>query len=216
LSSAIDSSTDVSSRIGLNTNLTVADREYHVQTEDLGLQRTCIVTHVFAKNGQVVLKLRFDYGKYVGHPNLGSIVPRAMQAQHVSVMQKLRREGEPSVAVSHTDLPCVPETTPSPDLPPSEPAQRRPRLQSGVWDRLVAQAKSEREREHTQAPTIALPEPTPEPSPNIGGSSTAEAEPKELRSEEALVLLCQAVEREPKNRTYRARLLRVLRRLGNG
>jgi hypothetical protein len=152
---------EVQSLIGLNTNITVEDQVFHVQTEDLGRQRACIVTHVFSSGGQVIRKVRFDYSKHLGHPNLAHILPRAMQTQHVAVMQRLRAEGaKPDMEISRTDLPCVheEELTPSPDLPAQTPRSRLLRLDSGVWDYLVAQAKSEKDRKRAMTPAIPLPD----------------------------------------------------------
>jgi hypothetical protein len=148
----------------------------HVQTEDLGRQRACIVTHVFSSGGQVVRKVRFDYSKHLGHPKLAHILPRAMQTQHVAVMQRLRAEGaEPELDISRTDLPCVHEEdrTPSPDVSMQTPAPKRLRLDAGVWDRLVERAKAEKTRERAAMPATPLPEgntaplvftPPPEPA----------------------------------------------------
>jgi hypothetical protein len=259
---------EIQSLIGLNSNLTVGEHVLHVQTEDLGRTRACIVTHVFSKSGQVVRKVRFDYSKHLAHPNLAHILPRAMQTQHVAVMQRLREEGlEPSPAISQTDLPCVrvEEKTPSPEVPGPSPKPPRVRLMSGVWDRLVEQARAEREKERAATERIALPEDTPaprveappeEPAPVVEGlevdprrrweAAIAHARrdydntpPPDLavpvsgggiaqraydeamaclyrdETERALVLLCRAVGHEPWNVTYRARLHRLLSRLGS-
>jgi hypothetical protein len=158
-------SLEIQSLIGLNTNLTLGDQVLHVQTEDLGRQKACIVTHVFSKDGRVIQKVRFDYSQHLGHPNLLGILPRAMRAQHTAVMQRLRKEGpEPAPNVSQTDLPALsdPTPTPSPDVP--KPAtKQRPRLDPGTWDRLVAKAKAEREREREATPAVPLPEANTEP-----------------------------------------------------
>jgi hypothetical protein len=154
-------SSEIQSLIGLNTNLTVGGLVLHVQTEDLGRQRACIVTHVFSSGGQVVRKVRFDYSKHLGHPKLAQILPRAMQTQHVAVMQRLRAEGaEPELDISRTDLPCVheEERTPSPDVATQVPPSRRLRLDSGVWDHLVERAKAEKARERAAMPATPLPE----------------------------------------------------------
>jgi hypothetical protein len=158
--------------VGLNTNLTVGEQVVHVQTEDLGRQRASIVTHAFSKGGQVVRKVRYDYSKHLGHPNLAHILPRAMQAQHVAVMQRLRAEGAaPTLDLTGSDLPCVrEEKTPSPDLV-APPAQRTHlRLNTGVWDNLVAQAREAKQRERADKPAIPLPD---------AGSAPATPEPEQ-------------------------------------
>ena len=262
-------SAEIQSLIGMNSNLTVGEQVLHIQTEDLGRKRGCIVTHVFSKSGQVIRKVRFDYSKHLGHPNLAHILPRAMQAQHLSVMQRLREEGaDPSPNISQTDLPCVreEEKTPPPDAASSTPRPVRLRLQSGVWDRLVEQAKADRERERAALTPIGLSEHQPLPRVSASGetmevdgraardgnlweaavaSARREFEntpPPELvvalskgngttarrayeeglaclqrnETERSLVLLCQAVELEPWNSTYRARLRRLLVQVGDG
>ena len=269
MSSESVESTEIQSLIGLNTNFTVGEQVLHIQTEDLGRKRGCIVTHVFSKSGQVVRKERFDYSKHLGHPNLAHILPRAMQAQHLSVMQRLREDGAtPSLNISKTDLPCVreEEKTPSPDTASSTPRPVRLHLQSGVWDRLVEQAKADRERERSAVTPIGLSEPQPLPRVSASGT-TIEVDGRAARdgnlweaavasarkefentpspelvvapsnengttarrayeeglaclhrneTERSLVLLCQAVELEPWNPTYRARLRRLLARVGDG
>ena len=155
-----DVSSEVQSLIGLNSNLSVGAQHLHVQTEDLGRQRACIVTHVFSKEGQVIQKVRFDYSCHLAHPNLLGILPRAMRAQHTAVMQRLRKEGaEPALGVSQSDLPCQPdpESTPTPETA-SQGVRQRPRLDPGTWDRLVAKAKAEREREREASSPVPLPE----------------------------------------------------------
>ncbi len=160
VSSEPATSTEVQSLIGLNTNLTLGDQLFHVQTEDLGRQRACIVTHVFSKDGRVLQKVRFDYSQHLGHPNLPNILPRAIRAQHTAVMQRLRKEGaEPATNISQTDLPCVPDASPTPPPDTPRPAVKtRPHLDPGTWDRLVAKARAERERERAASPAVPLPE----------------------------------------------------------
>lgn len=156
---------DVQSLIGLNTNLTLGDQVVHVQTEDMGRQRACIVTHVFSKDGRVIEKVRFDYSRHLGHPNLLGILPRAMRAQHTAVMQRLRKEGvHADINVSSSDLPCIAEPSPTPCLEALKTGPKpRPRMDPGTWDRLVAKAKAERERERRATLPVPLPEANSQP-----------------------------------------------------
>lgn len=167
---------DVQSLIGLNTNLTLGDQVLHVQTEDMGRQRACIVTHVFSKDGRVVDKVRFDYSRHLGHPKLLGIIPRAMRAQHTAVMQRLRKEGvHADNIISSSDLPCItePSPTPCPEAPKTNPKQR-PRMDPGTWDRLVAKAKAERERERRATLPVPLPEANSQPIALVPRSNTEE------------------------------------------
>jgi hypothetical protein len=160
VTSESDVSSEVQSLIGLNSNLSLGGQHWHVQTEDLGRQKACIVTQVFSKAGQVIETVRFDYSHHLGHPNLLGILPRAMRAQHAAVMQRLRKEGaEPGGNVSQSELPSEPDhaPTPSPEAP-SPSVRQRPRLDPGTWDRLVAKAKAERERARAAMAPVPLPE----------------------------------------------------------
>jgi hypothetical protein len=89
--------------VGLNSNVRVSGQVLHVQTEDLGRNRSAIVTHVFSSTGQVTRVVRFDYKKHVDHPSLQSILPRAMYSQHSAVIRQLHVEAG-DVPESQTDV----------------------------------------------------------------------------------------------------------------
>ena len=75
--------------VGFNTNLCYGGTTYHVQTEDAGVRRAHIDTHVFASDGRIVRSLRFDYSQYRDREQLPSLVRRAMKAQHRALCEQL-------------------------------------------------------------------------------------------------------------------------------
>jgi hypothetical protein len=166
----------IRSLIGLNANVTIGGRVFHVQTEDLGLRRACIVTHVFANGGQVVRKARFDYTKYLGRSNLENLIPKAMQAQHAGAIQHLHTHGgEPVSNITGTDLPVVTdgkEATETKQGAPVQDAQTsdtsQPIRLGGTWTKIVAGANEAEEREPAATPAIPLSD---------GGSSPATESP---------------------------------------
>jgi len=153
---------------GLNTNVRVRDQVVHVQTEDLGTARATIITHVFSSAGQVMRVIRFDYKKHLEHPNLRSILPRALRLQHTAVVQDLRAQAGEEVT------PAPEDATPPPsliadarNLSSDDPAVGgdclRQRVESGVWDRLLLLGPSEPEQ--CQTSRLSVVPSTDEDSP---------------------------------------------------
>ena len=73
---------------GFNHNVKCRGKAYHVQTEDLGLDNPCIVTHLFA-GGNVVATVRKGYAELVGKDDLGRSVRALMEEQHKQVLRNL-------------------------------------------------------------------------------------------------------------------------------
>jgi hypothetical protein len=75
---------------GFNNNVRYRGMRFHIQTEDSGITRPHITTHLFADGGCVIKSLRTDYAEYVGHPERASLVHRMMREQHRAVALELR------------------------------------------------------------------------------------------------------------------------------
>lgn len=74
---------------GFNTNLRHADRVFHVQTEDLGIEKAQIETHIFVDGGEVLASRRTSYDAGAAQ----SDVIRAMKSQHKASLIAVR-DGE--------------------------------------------------------------------------------------------------------------------------
>jgi hypothetical protein len=75
---------------GYNHNIGYRNNVFHVQTEDSGLDRPHLITHLFL-DGMIVATLRTDYAHLTGDPEHVKPVRKLMQEQHKAIMYKLRR-----------------------------------------------------------------------------------------------------------------------------
>ena len=76
--------------VGFNNNVKHLGRIFHVQTEDSGVQRPRIVTHLFADGGRIIKSTRTDYSEYLGRPDLHTTLRRLMKEQHKAMFIALR------------------------------------------------------------------------------------------------------------------------------
>jgi len=129
--------------VGFNHNVRYRGLRFHIQTEDSGLARPHIITHLFADGGRVIKTRRLDYAEHVGHPDYRATVQRLMQEQHKAMALDLRH-GHVDAIIDALLLPTVVEAPPPPALtPPSaarelvDPLVARPAVaRSGVFGAL--------------------------------------------------------------------------------
>lgn len=76
--------------MGYNHNLKYSGREYHVQTEDSGLNAPHVITHLFS-GGTILATERTDYDHLVSDPDHVETVREMMKSQHKAVMRQLVR-----------------------------------------------------------------------------------------------------------------------------
>src|SRR6187551_3444796 len=73
--------------VGFNNNVRYRGMRFHIQTEDSGVTRPHITTHLFADGGYVIKSVRTDYA---GHPDRAALVQRMMRDQHRAMALDLR------------------------------------------------------------------------------------------------------------------------------
>jgi hypothetical protein len=73
---------------GFNSRVVCDSVEYHVQTEDLGHDRSAILTLVY-QGGAIVLREKLDYGDILGETPQASQVKTLMEAQHRRIMRRV-------------------------------------------------------------------------------------------------------------------------------
>lgn len=79
-----------SPQLGYNHNIPHRGRLYHVQTEDSGVDRAHIFTHVFY-DGTIVATNKVDYDSKHVAEELGEYVVGLMQESHKAMIRQLRR-----------------------------------------------------------------------------------------------------------------------------
>jgi len=76
--------------LGYNTNVRHDGKLYHIQTEDSGIDRPHILTHLFADGGRVVASKKCTYAEYVGRDDYADHVKQMMREQHKAMFIGLR------------------------------------------------------------------------------------------------------------------------------
>jgi hypothetical protein len=105
---------------GYNHNVLYQERMFHAQTEDSGLERTRIFTHLF-HDGAVVETLRMDYGHLTKDEDEAERVRQLMQQQHKQVLRRLKT-GELDKQIAR----LLGSPSDAADSPPPAPQARQP------------------------------------------------------------------------------------------
>ena len=128
-------------QVGFNNNLKYKAKHYHVQTEDSGLGKPHVITHVFADGGRIIKSHKRSYAAAVERDDVVTFVRALMKGQHMEMVQMLRDggfdpiiEGQRPGGMEVLEHPPVVEVAqvggakpavPSPDKKP-EPARAAP------------------------------------------------------------------------------------------
>jgi hypothetical protein len=162
----------VSPLVGYNNNVRHKGRIFHVQTEDSGVQRPRIVTHLFADGGRILKSTRTDYSEHVGRDDVAQIVRRLMKEQHKAMFIALRDGQLDEVIEQLGEVEPAPlSKVPAPSSPPSEgrpsqPPARRKAMPT-LPDLAVPQAV-------TVSAAPAAPPTQRRPGPTLDGLSLAD------------------------------------------
>jgi hypothetical protein len=76
--------------VGFNNNVRHRDRMFHIQTEDSGVLRPHINTHLFVDGGRIIKSMRTDYSAELGTSDLHGVVRSLMKKQHKAMFLALR------------------------------------------------------------------------------------------------------------------------------
>lgn len=76
--------------VGFNNNVRYRGMRFHIQTEDSGVSRPHIITHLFADGGHIIKSLRTDYAEYLDRPDRPAVIQRLMKEQHRAMALDLR------------------------------------------------------------------------------------------------------------------------------
>jgi hypothetical protein len=91
--------------LGYNNNVRHKGRVFHIQTEDSGIKRPHVITHLFMDGGRILKSIKTSYAEHVGSDNLADTVRAMMKEQHKAMVVALREgqfdhmlESRPSMA----------------------------------------------------------------------------------------------------------------------
>ena len=113
--------------VGFNNNVRHKGRVFHVQTEDSGVKRPHIVTHLFADGGRIIKSTRTDYSEHLGRVDMHSVIRKMMKEQHKAMFIALR-DGQLNETIDRMLGPAneVGESPASPSRPPSKRRSKPP------------------------------------------------------------------------------------------
>ncbi|MEZ4229663.1 MAG: hypothetical protein R3B89_10875 [Polyangiaceae bacterium] len=176
--------------LGFNNNVKHRGRVFHIQTEDSGVKRPHVITHLFADGGRIVKSKKTTYTEHVGREDTPQVVRRLMKDQHKAMFIALRG-GEFDELIEGI---CGPHPLPAPtpkavEPPPSSPeaappSKERPKRLSNPnlqrvdpeQARALARQVAQRELDIDVDSHLKRPEPQVKNTP-VHGTPVA-AEPK--------------------------------------
>jgi hypothetical protein len=80
-------------QVGFNNNVKYGGNVFHIQTEDSGLDRPHIITHLFADGGRIIKSNKRSYADQVKRDDIAPYVRQLMKGQHME-MAIMLREGK--------------------------------------------------------------------------------------------------------------------------
>ena len=172
--------------VGFNNNVKHKGRIFHVQTEDSGIKRPHIVTHLFADGGRILKSTRTDYSEHLGRNDMHTVVRRMMKEQHKAMFIALR-DGQLDDVIdknypTSADAPPA-DVTP---IPRSAPPKRKSKPPPTLPDMPLAEAMG--------IPADAAPDPLQPrgPSPSLTDLVLADLETAKSRPGPAVRTLLQS------------------------
>jgi FHA domain len=77
-------------QVGFNNNVKYKNQTFHIQTEDSGLDKPHVITHLFADGGRVIKSHKRSYAEHVRRPDVGPYVRQLMKGQQLEMALALR------------------------------------------------------------------------------------------------------------------------------
>jgi hypothetical protein len=107
--------------LGYNNNVRHRGKVFHIQTEDSGVARPHIITHLFMDGGRILKSVKTSYAEQVGTPDMVETVRRMMKEQHKAMFTALREGAFDPVIEGATSL-----RPPAPKAPSAAPKAKAP------------------------------------------------------------------------------------------
>ncbi len=154
-----------SPQLGYNHNIPHRGRLYHVQTEDSGVDKAHIFTHVFY-DGTIIASRKTEYREKLGGPEVGPLIIALMQDSHKAMIRSLRN-GEYDEKIERTiGAHPVEDNRELTELPPDTAAAQRPERRAPPEPRDV----------EPQGPPLQPGRPGPTVDPSLSHPVFASAE----------------------------------------
>jgi hypothetical protein len=138
--------------VGFNNNFRYRGLSFHIQTEDSGVERPHIITHLFVDGGRVIKTLRNDYSQHVNGPDYRTVVQRMMRDQHRAMAYDLSQGridpiidglvGAGATAHSERHEPTPPLSAEPNPLPSAQGAARATAVADSAGSQLASRRRS--------------------------------------------------------------------------
>jgi hypothetical protein len=80
----------VRAQVGFNNNVKYRGHTFHIQTEDSGLDKPHVITHLFADGGRVIKSHKRSYAEHVQREDVATYVRQLMKSQQLEMALGLR------------------------------------------------------------------------------------------------------------------------------
>jgi pSer/pThr/pTyr-binding forkhead associated (FHA) protein len=77
-------------QVGFNNNVKYKNQTFHIQTEDSGLDKPHVITHLFADGGRVIKSHKRLYTEHVAREDVAAVVRQLMKGQQLEMALALR------------------------------------------------------------------------------------------------------------------------------
>lgn len=115
--------------LGFNNNVRHQWRIFHIQTEDSGVKRPHVITHLFGDGGRILKSQKTTYAEHLEREDISKVVRQLMKDQHKAMFVALRQGDFDAVILDALGPPPAPkqpvaksEAAPA-DAPASAPAE---------------------------------------------------------------------------------------------
>jgi hypothetical protein len=80
----------VRAQVGFNNNVKYKGHTFHIQTEDSGLDKPHVITHLFADGGRIIKSHKRSYAEHVKQQDVATVVRALMKGQQLEMALALR------------------------------------------------------------------------------------------------------------------------------
>src|SRR5579862_8551201 len=80
----------VRAQVGFNNNVKYKGHTFHIQTEDSGLDKPHVITHLFADGGRILKSHKRSYAEHVKQQDVATVVRALMKGQQLEMALALR------------------------------------------------------------------------------------------------------------------------------
>ncbi len=176
-----------SPQVGFNDNVRHKNKVFHIQTEDSGVNRPHVITHLFMDGGRILKSVKQSYADHVGVEGLSDIVRKMMKDQHKEMFVALKGGQFDHLLDDGKKKPVVAVAPEGAALVAESPPPVKVNMPSARMDEAPRTVRDPRIELRLPAPVSDLPPPPPSSLAALDPSSRAHT-PLAHSAERAVVM----------------------------